>query len=260
VNPRAVLLIARTVLLEAVRRREVYVLALGALLLVGAVLQVDFFALRGLNKFYRETALRIMDVSVGLLVILLAVRQLPREFAQRTLYPLLARPVSRLDFLAGKLVGVLGAAAFCFVLFVTVFVAATLYLEGAVPWALLAQHLLLQMLLMLVLACLGFLFSMLFTFDAALTLGVVFFAASSFMLHLATHLHATSGALGRAIAHGLTWGLPQLTLLDLSEKVVHADAWEPLSAPLLLGLTAYAGLYAGLYFLGALLLFRRKPL
>ena len=259
-NLRASRWIARTVLLEAVRRREVYVLVFAASLLIGAVMSVDFFGLRGLSKFYRETALKIMGVSTALMVMVLAARQLPREFSQRTLYPLLARPVSRLDFLVGKLAGVMASAAFCFSLFMVVFVLGTFYMEGSVPWVMLLQHVYLQMLLMLILTCMAFLLSLLVNLDAAITLTVAFFGISSLMINLTSFLYATSSAVGRGIIQVLTWGLPQLALFDFSEKVVHAKDWSPLPLGLMAGLTGYAWVYAGAYFALTLVVFRRRAL
>ena len=102
---RPIVLIAKSVLIEAVRRKEIYVIVLAASLLIGAVMTVDFFDIQGLTKFYREIALKIMGVATALTVIVLAARQLPREFENRTIYPLMARPISRMTFISGNLAG-----------------------------------------------------------------------------------------------------------------------------------------------------------
>lgn len=94
--------LAKSVLIEAVRRKEIYVIVAVCTALIGAAMSLDFFGLGGLVKFYRETALQLMGISTALTVIVLATRQLPREFEHRTIYPLLARPVSRFTFLMGK--------------------------------------------------------------------------------------------------------------------------------------------------------------
>ncbi|HEY8240633.1 MAG TPA: hypothetical protein VIH35_04260, partial [Kiritimatiellia bacterium] len=94
-------LISKTVLIEAVRRKEIYVVVLAASLMIGLVMTLDFFSLEGLVKFYREVALSVTSVATALTVLVLATRQLPREFEHRTIYPLLAKPISRLSFLAG---------------------------------------------------------------------------------------------------------------------------------------------------------------
>jgi ABC-type transport system involved in multi-copper enzyme maturation permease subunit len=171
-------LLARTVLIEAVRRKEVYVVVLVSLLIIAAVMMVDFFELQGLTKFYREIALKVMSIATGLTVVVLAARQLPREFETRTIYPLLAKPVSRSRFMLGKLLGVLLAAAFCFTLFMAVFLAGSLYLHSRLHWGLLFQYVYLQMIMMLVLATLSFLLSLVLNLDAAITIGVLFYATS----------------------------------------------------------------------------------
>ena len=63
---RAVWLIARTVLIEAIRRREIYAIVALSMLLIGAVMTVDFFQIEGLTKFYRDVALKIMSVATAL--------------------------------------------------------------------------------------------------------------------------------------------------------------------------------------------------
>ncbi len=84
-NLRAIGLIAKSVLIEAVRRREVYAIVLVSSLLIAAVLAMDFFELEGLSRFYREVALKLMGVATALTTIVLSARQLPREFEQRTI-------------------------------------------------------------------------------------------------------------------------------------------------------------------------------
>ncbi|MCX7014368.1 MAG: ABC transporter permease subunit [Candidatus Sumerlaeota bacterium] len=114
-------LIARTILLEAVRRQELYVIVLICVALLTGLRFVRWFDLESLDKFYREVSLEAMQVAVALTAILLAARQLPREFKNRTLYPLLAKPVSRLQFLLGKFLGVMLAAGFCYALFIVIY-------------------------------------------------------------------------------------------------------------------------------------------
>jgi ABC-type transport system involved in multi-copper enzyme maturation permease subunit len=141
---KPVWLIARTVLLEAIRRKEIYAIVLVSVLLLGAVMTVDFFGIKGLTKFYREVALKLMSTATAFTVVILAARQLPREFENRTIHPLLARPIGRATFLLGKLLGVLLAAGFCFGLFMSVFVAGSFYLEATVPGVLFAQYIFLH--------------------------------------------------------------------------------------------------------------------
>jgi Cu-processing system permease protein len=253
-------LVARTVLTEAVRRREIYAIVLLTVLLIGAVMTVTFFKIEGLTKFYREIALKLMSIATAVTTVVLAARQLPREFSNRTIYPLLARPLSRWKFLTGKLLGVMLASLFCLALFLAVFVVGSLFLKASLPWALLAQFVYLQMIMMLILATLSFWLSLMFNLDAAITTGILFFATSSIITTATSYIYDFTSGFGRGMLLVLNYLLPQLTLFDLSAKAVHAEAWGPLGANIVTQLTLYGLIFAALYWSLALLWFRRKPL
>ena len=259
-NARAMGLIAKGVLVESTRRRELYVIVLMACLLIGFVMTLDFFGLEGLTKFHREVALKVMGVSTALAVIVLAARQLPREIENRTIYPLLARPISRLDFLLGKLLGVLLAGMFCFGLFMAVYVGGALRLGVEVPWGLFLQHIYLQLILILVIASLSFLLSMLLNLDAAIAIGVIFLLVSSTYSSILVYLYEFAGGIGQRCLLALNYAIPQIVLFDLSEKAVHADVWAPLPLHVLAALSGYGLAFVGLYLALTVLLFRRKAL
>ncbi len=257
---RSVWLIAKSVLIEAVRRREIYAVVVIACLLIGAVMATDFFGLRGLTKFYREVALHVMSVASAFTVMVLAARQLPREFEKRTIYVLLARPVGRLHFLLGKLLGVMIAGLFSFLLFMTVALVGLFYLQSPIPWTLLIQFIYLQVIMFLILATLCFWLSMFLHLDATLVLAFIFFFTASVFSNMTSQLYAMATPLGQFVIKVLTFGLPQLILFDLTEKTVHAAMWKPLDMLTLWQLTLYGQFYATLYFGFAYVMFRRKPL
>ncbi len=257
---RVLKLIAGTVLRESVRRREIYVLVCVACALLAVILSLDFFGIGGLTKFYREASLKVMGWTTAFAVIALAARQLPREMENRTIYPLLARPVRRVEFLLGKLVGVLLAGIFCFGLFMGIFLLGSLRLQAEIPWGLFLQHIYLQIWMLAILTTLGFLLSLLMHTDAAITICILLYILSAVASMVLVNLYGYLDTLGQKLLVFLTYFLPQLTLLDLSEKAVHAEVWPPLQWSVLLILTAYALVYVVVYFVGALLLFRRRAL
>jgi len=259
-HARAIVAIARSVTLEAIRRKEIYVLIAACLLLTGLAFSLNIFDLGGLVKFYREITLRLMGTFTAVAVSLLAVRQLPREFEQRTIYPLLARPVPRSVFILGKAVGVLLVALASYALFVTIYIIGMHYLDGELAWGLLWQHVYLQFLQMGLLTSGAFLLSLLVSPDAAATLALLLYFASNVMGHMALSLYELTHTAGRAFLHLLTYALPQFVLFDLSGKVLHSEIWDPLSLSVMGALTAYALIYSLLYGVGAYALFRRRPL
>lgn len=259
-NPRAAALIARSVLVEAIRRREIYAIVLVAVLMIGGVMTINFFNIEGLSGFYREVALTVMSFATALTVIVLAARQLPREFEARTIYPLLARPVTRLTFLMGKLAGVMLAAAFCFILFMIVYVAGSAWVGSPVPWALFLQFIYLQLLMMLVLATLSFWLSMIIHLDAAITISAILYAAGNVLMSMTSFIYDYVPALGRAVLVALVYLVPQMPLFDLTKKTVHAEFWGPLDLSTILAVTVYGLIYSALYFCFAWWCFRRRAL
>jgi ABC-type transport system involved in multi-copper enzyme maturation permease subunit len=259
-NPRAIWLIAKSVLIEAIRRREVYIVIFIALALIALIMTIDFFHLSGLSKFYREMALKIMSAATALSVVVLAARQLPREFEKRTIYPLLARPISRITFLLGKMLGVLLAALFCFALFMLIFIVGNLYLGAEIPWVHFLQYVYLQMIMLLVLTTLCFWLSMVFNLDAAITVGVLLFILGATMMSMSITLFPLMTDFGRVVLKGFTYCVPQISLFDISEKTVHAERWDPLSAMTILKVTLYGLCFSTIYFVFALLCFRRRAL
>jgi len=257
---RSIWLIARSVLIEAIRRKEIYTIVLLSLVLIGGVLSIDFFEIKGLTKFYREAALQIMSLATALTVIVLSCRQLPREFENRTIYPLLAKPVGRFSFLSGKLLGVLLAAAFCFTLFMIVFALGTLYLGASIPWIHFLEYIYLQMWAMAILATLGFFLSLVMNLDAAITMGALFFIASDILINGISYIYDFVGSWARGVLAFLTFALPQLSLFDFSGKTIHSEVWPPLGIETLGILTLYAMVFTGFYFLLSILLFRRRAL
>lgn len=259
-NTRALLCIAKGVWLEAIRRKEVYVIVGIGCLMILAFSQIRFFGLDGMNKFHRETALNLISMCTALTVIILGSRQLPREFSQRTIYPLLARPVPRLTFVLGKWLGVVGAGSFCLFLFFTIFLLACLLLGAPLYAAILFQHIWLQFCMVMVLTGLCFWLSMLCEFDAAVTFGILFYFTSTVFSNFLKVIHEASGPLGQMMATIMNVVVPQLMLFHLSQKVTHGDIWSPLSFQAMFQLTLYAGAYTLLFIGFAAFVFRRKAL
>lgn len=97
-------LIIRAVLLENMRRRDFYVvLILMGLYMVGALVArlagVQNEATAGLLL---NLGLTLASLSAHAIALLAAARQMPNEMEQRTIYPLLAKPIRREQLLLGK--------------------------------------------------------------------------------------------------------------------------------------------------------------
>lgn len=279
---RSIGLIAKTVWIEAIRRKEIYVIVLVVAAILLAAGSMRFFGFREMTKFYREISLQMMNLATALTVILLASRQLPREFERRTIYPLLAKPVSRAAFLIGKFIGVLGAGLFCYAIFILLFLLGMAWLDASLSWGLFLQAVYLQVLALSVVASLSFLLSLLFNVDAAITVSTLIFVLGGTVSATIDFIHesvSTFIPLGEGLSVGeifmkaLNYGIPQMTLFDLSAKVVHATdwvmkngeqvnvvRWAPVESWVLGALTLYASFFVLSYLLFSYCLFSRRAL
>ncbi len=93
-------------LLESIRRKDIYVVWLLAVFGIGAGAVMATIGVRGIETFLRDITLGVINFLSTAVCIWLAARQMPEEFSRRTLFPLLARPVRRVDVLIGKFLAV----------------------------------------------------------------------------------------------------------------------------------------------------------
>ena len=89
------------------RLKIFYVLLLFALLLIGSSVFMAQMTFQQEFQVLKDIALGAMSLFTSLLAILATARLLPHEIEDRTAYTVLAKPVSRFEYLAGKLLGVL---------------------------------------------------------------------------------------------------------------------------------------------------------
>src|ERR1043166_9657228 len=84
-----------------------HVLLLFALLLIGSSVFMAQMTFQQEFQVLKDIALGAMSLFTSLLAVLATARLLPQEIEDRTAYTVLAKPVSRFEYLGGKLLGVL---------------------------------------------------------------------------------------------------------------------------------------------------------
>jgi ABC-type transport system involved in multi-copper enzyme maturation permease subunit len=97
--------LARGVLLESLRRKDLWVVAILGFLIICAAGALGFFGITGLEAFAKDLGVTVLGLFSTIMAVLTSCRLLPDEIKQRTLYPLLSRPISRFDLLFGKWLG-----------------------------------------------------------------------------------------------------------------------------------------------------------
>src|SRR5581483_2062177 len=112
--------VSNVVIKEMYRRKDFYVLLILTALITVLMASVKFFHDDAIVRYVKEICLDLIWISSLVIAISAMARQIPVEKEQRTIFPLLAKPVSRTQLLAGKFLGcwlACGIALACFYLF-----------------------------------------------------------------------------------------------------------------------------------------------
>ncbi len=105
-SPGRVWALAVNTLTELVRLKIFYFLLIFALLLIGSSVFLLQLSFQDQFQMLKDLSLGAMSIFTSLLAILATAGLLPKDIEDRTLYTILAKPVSRLEYLMGKLCGV----------------------------------------------------------------------------------------------------------------------------------------------------------
>lgn len=248
--------IARGVVLESLRRKDLWVVAILGALIVSFAGALGFFGFNGLEVFAKDLAVTVLGLFSTVLAALASCRVLPDEIRNKTLYPLLARPISRLDLLIGKL---FGAVFVSWIAFLTLAAMTGLALATFhVQWeAVMLQYLVARMLGLAMLCAVGLALSAYMTQQAAVTVALLLALASGTVTRALLMAYAGASPpmqfLFKAI-HALT---PQFTLFDFGGRVAY-QGWAPAPWWIVGALAAYMAVYSGAMVVATWLKFRRQ--
>src|SRR5882672_6691432 len=100
-----IIVVASIAIKELLRRKDAYVLLILTALLTLLSGSVHFFGDLKMVRYMKELCLLLVWISAAVIAVTLAARQIPGERESRTLFSLLAKPVSRNQFVLGKFLG-----------------------------------------------------------------------------------------------------------------------------------------------------------
>ncbi len=98
--------IGSNTLLELVRQKVFYFMLVFAAIAIGVAFMASSMPFAEQFQVLKDASLGAMSIFSFLLVTLATAMILPKDMEERTLYTILAKPVSRLQYLLGKLLGV----------------------------------------------------------------------------------------------------------------------------------------------------------
>jgi ABC-type transport system involved in multi-copper enzyme maturation permease subunit len=113
----AIFAVASVVLKELYRRKDFYVLFVLTVMMTLIMASANIFNDDRISRYLKEMCLLMIWVSALIMAVATAARQIPAERENRTIFPLLAKPVTRAQVIAGKFLGCWLACGLCLVVF-----------------------------------------------------------------------------------------------------------------------------------------------
>lgn len=251
--------VAGVVIKELYRRKDFYVLFVLTALITMAAGSVHFFHDPHIVRYVKDLCLLLIWIAAWTITIATAARQIPMERESRTIFPLLAKPVSRGEVILGKFFGCWFASGIALIFFYLFFIVVTGSREHYWPILEYFQAIMLQWIMLGMVTALTLLGSIVFAAPSS-TVTIIFIAILSIWF-LGPHLNVIAlhnPQPQRDLIYTVYFFIPHIELFDLRERLVGDWGLVPWGA---CGLAAlYGGAYTGLFLLLAWLGFRRKNL
>ena len=230
--------LARGVILETIRRKDLWVVAILGFLIILCAGALGFFGMQGLESFAKDLAATVLGGLSTILAIVTTARLIPDEIKNRTLYPLIARPISRFDLLFGKLIGAIMVTWLAFGILATLTgVALSVFQVSFEP--IMAQYVLARMMGLVIVCSITLLLSLIMTPSAATTMSfVIVFGSGMISKALVMAYDGGSTPLFKVI----NAIVPQISLFDFGSRAANSN-WGPVPLWVMGSLALYMALY-----------------
>ncbi len=213
--------ISKHVFLELLRERLLYLAGLYAIGLVAGGALITEVAAATENKIITDFGLAMMLVFGLVIVIFTTPNLLAREVEKRTIFIIIAKPISRLELVVGKHLGLLGALALLLVVMAGVYLGYLSLLKISYPLVPVLTAIAFMLIEFALLTAAALLFSI---FTSPLI--AIFLTLATFLMG---HLSSDVVTLGRvirnpqllAVLKGFFLVVPDLSRLDLKNAAVY---------------------------------------
>ncbi|MBA4146784.1 MAG: ABC transporter permease subunit [Verrucomicrobia bacterium] len=251
--------LAGIVIKELYRRKDFYVLFILTALLTLLLGSINFFNEQNIARYVKEFCLLLIWIASLVIAVTTTARQIPAEREQRTIFPLLAKPVSRGDLIFGKFLGCWIASGIVLVVFYVFFAVITGAREHHIHVAAYFQAFWMHWMMLGVVVGMVLLGSIVFA--APSSNSTISFVVILGILLVGRHLNKVADSLAEptsSILYTVYYVIPHLEFYDLRDLIVHNAGSAPWWA---VGVaTIYAMVYAALFQFVAWMTFRRKAL
>jgi ABC-type transport system involved in multi-copper enzyme maturation permease subunit len=250
--------VAAVVIKEMYRRKDFYVLFILTAIITLATWFMNFFHDDQIVRFIKEICLMLIWISALVIAVTTTARQIPFERESRTIFPLLAKPITRWQVLLGKFVGCWLATGAALLIFYVFFALVSASREHTLPVNAYFQAFWLHWQMLGIVIAMTLLGSVVLSAAANMT---ILFIVTIGILSMGGFLHLVASRMSEPSASILTaiyFIIPHLELFNMNELIIHDWPIAPWLDVLVA--TLYGAAYSAFLLLAACIVLRRKAL
>ena len=254
---QAISILSRGVVIELLRKKDVYVLAIFMGLFAFGVLAAKIVGIDNpsTGTFFLNLGMSMVYLFAHLVALLLAFNQIPREIEHRSLYPILARPVDRPVYVIGKWFACTACGALTYFVLLAIGWLPVPKMETYHAGSM-GQMILLHMVSLGMISALAIAASLFIARGINLILLAFWFIFGGKLVGFLLGRLAESSL--QAPIHWLLGYLPAFDKLNLVTR--YTDGISPLAGGEFVGLIVYGLLFTGAALAGGILAFTRRSL
>jgi ABC-type transport system involved in multi-copper enzyme maturation permease subunit len=252
---KAILPVAANTFRETVRERVLYNLVFFAILMILSGLFLGQLSVRQDEKIVKDLGLAAMDIFGTMIAVFIGVGLVNKEIERRSIYPLLAKPVSRSEFLVGKFLG-LAFTLFLNLALMSLGLFATLLARGRHTDLRLLEAIGAIYVSLLLVVALALMFSSV-TSAALATVCTVCVVVAGRFSDVIRNMQEVSPGAPAWLAKLLYYAIPNFRNFDLKARVVYGD---PVGGSVLAWIVGYGLVYTVVVLGIAAFAFRRREL
>ena len=248
------LVVAQNTFRETVRDKILYNLVFFALLLIGASVLLGTLTIGEQSRIINDVGLAAINLVGVIMAIFVGIGLVSKEIERRTIYTILARPITRTQFVLGKYCGLVFICGLNIAIMFAMFLS-TIWLSGNSIFGSLFQAVELMWVEVLLVTALAMFFSTFSspTLSAIMTLG--FYVIGHLTGDLKAIAEKSKNPATESIMTALYYVCPNLEWLNVKGQ---AAMGVPVSGDYQIAATTYGLLYAGFLLLGACRIFERR--
>jgi ABC-type transport system involved in multi-copper enzyme maturation permease subunit len=251
---QAIGVIARNSFREYLRDKILYNLLFFAVLLIGGSVLLGTLTIAEQKKIVTDMGLAAINFIGVIISIFLGVGLVSKEIERRTIYTILAKPITRVEFLLGKYLGLASIIAVNVVIMFTMFIA-TLWLSGSSVHGALGEAVALILIEALLVTAIAVFFSTFSSSILSATITIGLYVIGHLTGDLRGIAEKSQNQMIEAVMTMLYYLCPNLELLNVKGQ---AASGEFVGSMYLITASAYGFLYAGLLLTGACIIFQRR--